>query len=141
VTRAKIGSLLENFKIDLLSTSGTQVDLLKAKKKQQEEKQTMSVFCLKCRKKHLLRECPLESIHVCGLCIENHITDDCPTLKELQACQIEETQGFYYMAPRSLETMFSRYISIVSSTNSPTFSISEFMEHSYAMAGLASLAK
>ena len=33
VTRAEIGSLFENFKTDLLSTLGKQVDVLKAKKK------------------------------------------------------------------------------------------------------------
>jgi len=36
VTREEIGSLLENFKTDLLSTLGTQVDLLKEKKKKQQ---------------------------------------------------------------------------------------------------------
>ena len=37
VTNTEIGSLIENFKIDLLSTLGTQVDVLKPKKKQQQE--------------------------------------------------------------------------------------------------------
>ena len=35
VTRAEIWSLLENFKTNLLSTSGTQVGVLKAKKKKE----------------------------------------------------------------------------------------------------------
>lgn len=35
VTRAEIGRLLENFKTDLLSTLGTQVDVLKANKKKE----------------------------------------------------------------------------------------------------------
>lgn len=60
----------------------------------------MTILYPKCRKKHLLRECPLDNIHVCGLFTENHVTDDCPTLKDLQVGQLEETQGFYYMAPR-----------------------------------------
>ena len=68
VARVEIGSLLENFKTNLLSTLRTQVDVLKANKKQQEEEQTMSIFCPKCRKKHLLRECPLDNIQVCGIC-------------------------------------------------------------------------
>jgi len=84
VTRTEIGSLLENFKTNPLSTLGTQVDVLKTKKKQEEEEQTMLIFCPKCRKKHLLQECPLDNIHVCGLCMENHVIDDCPTLKVLQ---------------------------------------------------------
>lgn len=100
VTREEIGILLENFKTYLLSTLGTQVDVLKENKKQQQEEQTMSIFFPKCRKKHLLRECHLDNIHVCGHCKENHVTDNCPTLKELQEGQLEETQGFYYVAPR-----------------------------------------
>lgn len=84
VTRAEIGSLLENFKIDLLSTLGTQVDVLKAKKKKEEKDQILAIFCPKCRKKHLIRECPLEGIQVCGLCTENHATENCQNLKKLQ---------------------------------------------------------
>jgi hypothetical protein len=37
------------------------------------------------------------------LCTDNHATDDCPKLKELQATHIEEGQGMeslYYLAPR-----------------------------------------
>lgn len=103
MTRAKIGILLENFKTDLLSTLGTQVDVLKENKKQEEEEQTMSIFCPKCRKKYILRECPLDNIQVCGICIENHSIDNCPNLKEFQMNLIEELQGIdylYYMAPR-----------------------------------------
>jgi len=54
VTRAEIGSLLESFKKNLLSTLGTQVDVSKTKKKQKQEEQTISIFCPKCRKMHLL---------------------------------------------------------------------------------------
>ena len=59
VTRAEIGSLLENFKTDLLSTLGTQVDVLKAKKRKEEQDEALAIFCPKCRQKHPLRECPL----------------------------------------------------------------------------------
>ena len=37
VTRAEIGSLLENFKTDLLITLGMQVDVLKATKKKENQ--------------------------------------------------------------------------------------------------------
>ena len=47
VTRAEIGNLLEEFKENLLSTLGTQIDTLKAKKRQEEEDQIMVVFCPK----------------------------------------------------------------------------------------------
>eukprot|EP00253_Pinus_taeda_P021145 PITA_21145 len=62
ITRAEIGSLLENLKTDLLSTLGTQVDVLKANKKKEEQEQALAIFCSKCRKKHPLRGCPLDSI-------------------------------------------------------------------------------
>lgn len=103
VTRAEIGSLLENFKTDILSTLGTQVDVLKANKKKGEQEQALAIFCSECRKKDPLRECPLDSVQVCGLCIENHSTENCLRLKELKMNPMEEvkgTKGFYYVAPR-----------------------------------------
>ena len=84
ITRVEIGSLLEKFKTDLLSTLGTQVDVLKENKKKEEQEQALAIFCSKCRKKHPLRECPLDSIQVCALCTENHSTENCLRLKELQ---------------------------------------------------------
>lgn len=46
ITRAKLENLFENFKIDILSTLGTQVDVLKAKKKQDEQDQVLLNFVL-----------------------------------------------------------------------------------------------
>jgi len=83
VTRAEIGNLLEEFKTDLLSTLGTQIDTLKAKKRQEEEDQMMAVFCPKCRKKHALKDCPLENVQVCAFCTENHDIFHCPKVKVL----------------------------------------------------------
>jgi len=40
--------MLEEFKTDLLSTLGTQIDTLKAKKRQEEEDQMLAIFCPKC---------------------------------------------------------------------------------------------
>jgi hypothetical protein len=76
-----------------MNTFGSQIDTLKAKKKQEEQDQVLSIYCPKCRKKHALRDCPLDKIQVCGLCTDNHATDDCPRLKELQATHIEEGKG------------------------------------------------
>eukprot|EP00253_Pinus_taeda_P010783 PITA_10783 len=64
ITRAEIGSLLENFSTDLLSTLGTQVDVLKENKKKEEQEKDLAIFCSKCIKKHPLRECPLDSIQL-----------------------------------------------------------------------------
>lgn len=66
--------MLENFKIDLLSTLGTQVDVLKVEKRKEDKDEALAILCPKCRQKHPLKECPLQNIQVCGLCTENHTT-------------------------------------------------------------------
>ena len=71
ISRVEFGSLLEDFKAGLLSTLGTQVELLKTKKIQEQkdqQDQALSVICPKCRKNHPLKECPLNNVQVCGLC-------------------------------------------------------------------------
>jgi hypothetical protein len=85
VTRVELGNLLENFKTDLLGTIGSQLDTLKIRKKQEEENHVLSIFCSKCRKRHPLRECPLDNISICAICVEDHKTEDCPSLPGLQA--------------------------------------------------------
>ena len=85
ITRVEIGNLLENFKTDILSTIGSQLDMLKIKKKQEEENAIMCIFSPRCRRKHFSRECPLDNISVCGLCIEDHPTEKCPSLPSLLA--------------------------------------------------------
>ena len=62
ITRVEIGDLLENFKIDILSTIGSQLDIVKIKKKPEEENATMSIFFPRCKRKHSSRECPLDNI-------------------------------------------------------------------------------
>lgn len=49
ITRAELGNIFEDFKTDLLSTLGNQIDILKAKKRQDEQEQDLSIFCPKCR--------------------------------------------------------------------------------------------
>jgi hypothetical protein len=85
VTRVELGNLLDNFKTDLLGTIGSQLDTLKIKRKQEEEHPVLSIFCPKCRKRHPLRECPLDNISVCAICTEKHKIEDCPSLPGLQA--------------------------------------------------------
>ena len=84
VTRTEIGNLLENFKTDILGTLGSQLDTLKAKKRQEEENVAFSIFCPKCRRKHRARECPLNNILVCQIFPDEHETDNCPLLPGLQ---------------------------------------------------------
>eukprot|EP00253_Pinus_taeda_P017200 PITA_17200 len=103
VTRVEIGNLLEEFKTNLLSTLGTQIDTLKAKKRQEEEDQIMVVFCPKCRKKHALKECPLENIQVCAFCTENHDIFHCYKVKILQNCNVAantDMENVYFMGAK-----------------------------------------
>jgi hypothetical protein len=85
VTRSELGNLLENFKTDILSTIGSQLDTLKIKKKQEDEDLVLGIYCPRCRKRHPRRECPLDNIFVCGICTDNHATEDFPSLPGLQA--------------------------------------------------------
>jgi hypothetical protein len=103
VTKLELGNMFESFKTDIMNTFGSQIDTMKAKQKQEEQGKVLAIYCPKCRKKHAPRECPLDKIQVCGLCTDNHATDDYPRLKELQDTHIEEGQGMeslYYLAPR-----------------------------------------
>jgi hypothetical protein len=61
-TREEIGNLLEDFKIEMINSFASQIDTLEVKQKQAESDQALSIFYLKCRKKHPLRECPLNSV-------------------------------------------------------------------------------
>jgi hypothetical protein len=79
ITRVEIGNLLENFKMDILRTIGSQLDTLNIKKKQEEENAAMSIFFPRCRRKHSSRECPLDNISVCGFCTEDHSTEKFPS--------------------------------------------------------------
>jgi hypothetical protein len=44
ITKETQGNLLENFKIDILSTLGSQIDTLKAKNKQEEKNESLAFF-------------------------------------------------------------------------------------------------
>ena len=83
ITRAELGNLFEDFKTDLMSTFGNQIDTLKTKKRQDEQEQELSISCLKCKQKHALKECPLDNVQICGFCTENHDIKDCTKMKVL----------------------------------------------------------
>jgi hypothetical protein len=101
VTRAEVGNLLENFKIDILSTLTTQLDVLQAKQKQAEAEQTLAIFFHRCRKKHGPRECPLDVVRVYAICAKDHAMEQFPSLPGLKLSlekQKEETKPLYLMA-------------------------------------------
>ena len=50
----------------------------------------METFFPKCRHKHPLQECMLNSIDICALCEQRHATKDCPLLSCLKAVYEEK---------------------------------------------------
>ena len=63
-THAEIGNLLENFKIEMMSSISLEIDVLRAKQKQAVKDLTLGVFYPQCRKNHPLKECPLDKVDV-----------------------------------------------------------------------------
>ena len=87
VSRAEIGNMLDEFKTNILGRFSEQLDTLKIQNKQKIDVDALAIFCPKCRKKHALRECPLDAkiIETCMICSESHETKDCPSIPGLQA--------------------------------------------------------
>jgi hypothetical protein len=100
ITRMEIGNLLENFKTDILSTIGSQLDTLKIEKKQKEDNVAMCIFCPRCERKNSSRECPLDNISVYGFCIEYHPTKKFPSFPSLLAIYKSGDPGESSYAPR-----------------------------------------
>ena len=44
----ELGNLLENFNTNILGAMGSRLDALQAKKRQDEEREAMSIFCPRC---------------------------------------------------------------------------------------------
>ena len=83
-TQEEIGNLLLNFKIEMMSSISSKIDVLRAKQKQAVEDLTLDVFCPRCRKNHPLKECPLDKVEVCQLCELNHDTKEFPSLPQVK---------------------------------------------------------
>ena len=77
----------------MMSSISIQLDVMRAKQKQVAKDLVLGVFFPKCRKKHPLKECPLDKVEVCGLCELEHDTKYCPSLPKskvvFQASTIE----------------------------------------------------
>ena len=61
---------------------------MKHKKKQEDERAAMEIFCPRCRQKHMERECPINIIEVCGIFTLENATGKFPSLLGLQAIYI-----------------------------------------------------
>eukprot|EP00253_Pinus_taeda_P015703 PITA_15703 len=55
------------------------------KQKQAEAEQNFAIFYPRCRKKHNHKECPLDAVQVCAICMKDHSTESCPSLPRLKA--------------------------------------------------------
>ena len=63
VTQLEIGILLDNFKNDILNSISSKFDAIKINlNKQYEIELSLTIFCLRCQKKHPLREFPLNTV-------------------------------------------------------------------------------
>ena len=93
VSRVEIGHMLDEFKSDILGSLSEQIDTLKLQNKQKAESDALAIFYPKCRRKHALRECPLDEkfVETCVICSEKHETKSCPSLPSLKAVFQEET--------------------------------------------------
>jgi hypothetical protein len=77
------------------------LDVLQAKQKQAEEEQTLAIFFHRCRRKHGLREFPLDLVQVCAICAKDHATEKFPSLpglKDVFREEEEEKEPLYLMA-------------------------------------------
>lgn len=53
--------------------------------KRKFEDEELTIFCSRCKKRHPLKNCPLNNVSLCSLCAEDHETNNCPSLPRLQA--------------------------------------------------------
>jgi len=76
ISRAELGNLLEKFKTKILGSLSEQINTLIVKNKKNAKNDALSIFCPKCRKKHALRECPLDlkSVEIFIIFVQNHDT-------------------------------------------------------------------
>ena len=88
-----------------------EIDVLREKQKQAIEDLTLGVFCPKCRKKHPLKECPLDKVEVCHLFELNHDTKECSSLPQVKVVGIKSRCGtrLLHCPKKSLETSKPRY--------------------------------
>ena len=86
-----------------MSSISSEIDVPREKQKQVVEDLTLSVFCPKCKKKHPLKECPLDKVEVCQLCELNHDTKECaslPQVKEVLQESTPDVEPTYFIAQK-----------------------------------------
>ena len=73
-------------KIEIMNNVSKQIDSLRFQQKLVEEQEILSIFCPKRRRKHPLREYPIDvkETNKCAICANNHATDKCPSIPGLK---------------------------------------------------------
>lgn len=84
ISRYDLDTLLEDMKTNILHSLSMQMETMKLKMKREEAKKALTIFCLRCRKKHDKNECPLGVVEVCGICVDKNPTNKCLFLPPLK---------------------------------------------------------
>ena len=79
-TQEEIGNLLDNFNTNMMRSISSQLDVMREKQTHMAGDLVLRLFYPKCKKKHPLKECPLDKVGVCGLCQLEHDTKYFPSL-------------------------------------------------------------
>lgn len=86
ISRDELGNSFDKFKSIILGSLSEQIDTLKVKNKQMAKNDALSICFSKCRKKHALREFPLDikSVETCVICAKNNDAKECPSIPGLK---------------------------------------------------------
>ena len=79
------GSMLEDFKSEMLQTLALQLDTMNIRRKQEETERALAIFCPRCTRRHPRNEFPLNHIEIFSVYEENHSINKCPSLPGLKA--------------------------------------------------------
>lgn len=95
----EIGKLVEYFKMDILGTLTTQLDVLQAKQKHALTEKKLAIFCPCCQKSHNQQEFSLDMVQTCTICTKYHDTEQYPSLLKLKEVfkEAEEETKLVYL--------------------------------------------
>ena len=70
--------------------------MVQVKKAQAEAEAALAIFCPRCKRKHLERECGLNSVSLCNICDLAHSTNQCPEFPRLKVVLQESSEDVQY---------------------------------------------
>lgn len=92
VTRVEIENLFKNIKTDILNNLSAKLTIAQVQKSHDEVDKALVVFCPKCKEKHSLKECIVNSIILCNICDLYHSTGYYTELPRLKAVLKESSE-------------------------------------------------